>query len=213
MTSVSETRIHYSTINRRTHELLERRYLEQAGARTTKAGSSSSLYALTQRGEFAAFAGIPDEAGGYRSEFSPKEIRQVVSIILTRNKSPLVLLGCILQEGKDGARLVEKELVPEIIRGVRSGFINIDAPEENAISSAYASLVARKAMDILDSNKGQSEYPSKVLEIVTHALDTADKTVSMDGSAEMMAANPQRIQPLWIKEIRALLRLYSVKYY
>jgi hypothetical protein len=190
-------------------------YLEKAGKKVTKAGAHEDLYALALRGEFAALAGMPDWKGGYSSELSPSEMRQLLSTGSSRKKSPLALLNQITQDGEDGADLVEKEFMPEIVKGIRTGIINLDASVEDAISTSFASLVARTMIALLDRNGSGPKLrtTSKPLRILMDALDRS--TQLTENHAARGVLNPDHrhaASPYWANELRVFLKLYSVKY-
>lgn len=210
LSSVSDTRVHYPTVNRRMHELLRRGYLKMAGTRVTKAGMASDLYANTIRGEFAALAGIPDGSGGYSSEFSPQQLRQLLSASSQSAGSPLTLFHHLLQEGWHGSTLVEAELVPALIAGVRTGYISVDAPDETAISMGFASLVARRMTELLDeagSSPASGNSPSRLLQVLMRTLDKTAGPPRQAGARTGSSATSQ--VPNWASELKVLLRLYS----
>jgi hypothetical protein len=172
------------------------------------------LYALGLRGEFAALAGLPDWKGGYSSEPSPNDVRLLISTASGRKKSPFALFYQIFQEGQDGTALVEKELIPEIVKSVRSGFINLDAPEEDAISTSFASLVARRMIGLLERNGSDARYgaASKPLKLLMDALyKTTHQFGNESGSAFGSANHHITASPHWANELKVFLKLYSVK--
>jgi DNA-binding Lrp family transcriptional regulator len=211
----SETKIHYPTVNRRVHQLLRAGYIEKAGTKLTKAGANEYLYALALRGEFAALAGMPDWKGGYLSEPSPSEIRQLLSTASARKKSPFALLNQISQQDQDGADLVQNKLAPELVRGVRGGFIDLDATEEDTISTSFAKLVARTIIDLSGRN-GSSPKPSaesKPLRMLMDALDKPTLLVENDTTEGPASLDHQDCASQhWAKELRVYLKLYSVKF-
>jgi hypothetical protein len=224
----SETKVHYPTINRRMHELLRQQFVQKAGKRTTKAGLPADLYATRLRGDFAALIGIPDNLGQYTFELSPKEIRQLVTAASSRQGSPFILFKHIFEEGPKGVELIDKILAPEIINGVRNGYINIDAPDEEVICSAFASVISRKMTELMgvvarpESVKTTEKQPDQV-EIFSKSLDKiklparhSDKNKLIpkeELSAESLTSSQSYLAPVsyqWVNELKIFLRLDSV---
>jgi hypothetical protein len=216
LTSVSETKIHYPTVNRRIHQLLQAKYLVRAGTKMTKAGVKGDLYALGLRGQFAALAGMPDWKSGYLSEPSPKEIRQLISTASVKVDSPFVLFNQVIQEGQKGESLVEKEFIPEIIKGVRSGFIDLDSSDENAISTGFASLIARRIISMMERSGQHGLRNGDVSRVVEIAMQALDKSVRLSNNeppiGDAVVGTRNSAMPHWANELKVLLRLYSVKY-
>lgn len=221
--SRSQTKIHYPTVNRRMHDLLRREYLQKAGTRTTKAGVPADLYATTIRGDFAALAGMPD-FDGENSAMSPKEIRQVIANASLSEGSPFVLLANILGEGQSAAVLVDRELVPEIVNGVKNGYLNLDALDEGVICSAFGSLISRKLTAIIStvsrdhsagSRKKQRDYIDMLMRSLEktmtpsiHKVDNNAKALQEDRVLQKLRLAP--ISTQWGSELKALLKLHSV---
>jgi len=221
LASRSQTKVHYPTVNRRVHELVRREYLQKAGTRPTKARVPADLYVTTIRGDFAALAGMP--AGGENAEMSPKEIRQAIATASHRKGSPFVLLAHILGESQVGAELVDKELVPEIVNGVRNGYLNLDALDEGVVCSAFASLISRKLAAIIanlgrDRSGGSREKHRGYIDILMHSLE---KTMATGGhkverargvrdDATLQALRLSPISNQWGTELKVFLKLHSV---
>lgn len=224
LASRSQTKVHYPTVNRRMHELVSRQYIQKAGTRTTKAGIPADLYANTIRGDFAALAGTFGE-GENRVEASPKEMQQMITKASLRPGSPFVLLECILDEGQIGSYLVNNELVPELVKSVRNGYLNLDALDEGVICSAFASLVSSKVTSIMaDSSrdrtaKGTQDYVGilmRSLEKMMGSTNPAGKKLRQNTnpktSGDLSAQGP-RLTPVslqWVNELKVFLRLHSV---
>jgi len=235
LASKSQTRIHYPTVNRRMHDLERQSYLEKAGTRTTKAGIPADLYATSIRGDFAALAGMP-ESFGEDVELSPREIRQMIRSASSRGGSPFGLLQYILEEGPGAEGLVDKELVPEIIKGVRNGYLNLDALNDGVICSAFASLVARKVIDIVSSsgpdNSGRSKEKYRhYIDILMSALEKtvasskhadrrdnanfrSDSIVAKDDLDQLKRAKSwlAPVSRQWGNELKVFLKLHSVRF-
>src|SRR2546422_518073 len=235
LASKSQTRIHYPTVNRRMHELERQSYLEKAGTRTTKAGIPADLYATSIRGDFAALAGMP-ESFGEDVELSPREIRQMIRSASFRGGSPFGLLQHILEDGQGAEELVDKELVPEIIKGVRNGYLNLDALNDGVICSAFASLVARKVIDIVstsgpDRSDRSKEKHRHYIDILMGALEKtiasskhanrrdnanfrSDSSIAKDDLGQLNRAK-SRLAPVsrqWGNELKVFLKLHSVRF-
>lgn len=230
--SRSQTKVHYPTVNRRMHELVRRQYVEKAGIRITKAGVPADLYTTRIRGDFAAFAGIPDSSGNYASEMSPKEIRQMIASASSREGSPFVLLFYALQGGQSGIDLVDRELVPEIINSVRSGYLNLDAVDEEVICSAFSSLIARKITALMTTLSGRhtiksvETYRGHVNTLMSsvdkmiapsHHLAGNAKALHKDnaGPASRSSKQESQLAPIssrWCSELKVFLRLHSVRF-
>jgi len=228
--SRSQTKVHYPTVNRRIHELLRQRFVEKSGTRITKAGVPADLYTTTLRGDFTALAGIPDSTGQYSTELSPKEIRQIIEVASARQGSPFVLFKYILDEGQSGVDLVEKELLPAVVDSLRNGLLNIDALHEGVISSAFASLVARRVTKFLSiSERHQSartkEKHRDQIDIVMRCLEkimappgrsiSSSRRISQKDSGgshsyqiRKKLAAPTSLQ--WGNEFEVFLKLHSV---
>src|SRR3989442_8688478 len=235
LSSKSQTRIHYPTVNRRMHELQRQSYLQKAGTRTTKAGIPADLYATTIRGDFAALAGMP-ESFGENVELTPREIRQMIRSSSFRGGSPFGLLQHILEEGQGAEELVDKELVPEIIKGVRNGYLNLDALNDGVICSAFASLVAKKVIDIVSSSgpdhSGRSKEKHRhYIDILMSALEKtvasskhadgrhnanfrSDSIVAKD-DLDQLNRTKSLLTPTsrqWGNELKVFLKLHSVRF-
>jgi hypothetical protein len=111
---------------------------------------------------------------------SPKEIQQIISNASLREGSPFVLLKHIINEGETAEKLVDQELLPEIVLAVRNGYLNLDAVDEGVICSAFASIISRKITSIMatqsDSKKGQKNYTGILMRAV-------DKTISLSANS------------------------------
>jgi len=230
--SRSQTKVHYPTVNRRMHELVRRQYVEKAGTRITKAGIPADLYTTRTRGDFAALAGILDSSGKYTSEMSPKEIRQMIASASSREGSPFVLLLHILEEGQAGIDLVDRELVPEIIKGVRSGYLNLDAVDEEVICSSFSSLIARKITSLMNPSGGHQStrsvgvYRAHVDILMrsiektiapSHHLVANAKASHKDnvGLTSRLRKQESQLTPIsgrWGSELKVFLRLHSVRF-
>ena len=235
LSSKSQTKIHYPTVNRRMHDLERQSYLQKAGTRTTKAGIPADLYTTTIRGDFAGLAGFP-ESFGEDVELSPREIRQMIRSASFRGGSPFGLFEHILEEGQGAEELVDKELVPEIIKGVRNGYLNLDALNDGVICSAFASLAARKVIDLVSSSNpdhsGRSKEKSKhYIDILMSALEKtiafskhanrqdnaksiSDSNAAEDHLAQLNQAKSQLtpISSQWANELKVFLKLYSARF-
>lgn len=213
------------------HELVRRQYVEKAGIRITKAGVPADLYTNRIRGDFAAFAGIPDSSGNYASEMSPKEIRQMIASAASREGSPFVLLFHALQGGQTGVDLVDRELVPEIINSVRSGYLNLDAVDEEVICSAFSSLIARKITALMTTSSGR--HAIKSVETyrghVNTLMSSVDKMIAPSHLASKAKAlhkdnmepasgsskQASQLTPIsnrWCSELKVFLRLHSIRF-
>jgi hypothetical protein len=215
LASRSQNKVHYPTVNRRIHELVRREYIEKAGTRTTKAGIAADLYTTTIRGDFAALAGILD-SNGKNVEMSPKEIRQVIANASLRKGSPFALLGDLLEEGQTAVNLVDEELVPEIIRGVRSGYLNLDALDTGVICSIFSSLVARTVTSI-SSSSGRSKETESYYKILIRSLEKMMASAHGKGKELQEDKVQQKLQltPIasqWGNELKVFLRLHSVRF-
>jgi hypothetical protein len=208
LASRSQTKVHYPTVNRRVHELVERKYVQKAGTRTTKAGAAADLYATTIRGDFAALAGMPDIEDVV--ELSPKEIRQMIANASFREGSPFVLLKQIIEEGQSAAEHVDRELLPEIIKAIRNGYLNLDAADEGVICSAFASIISRKVTARM-AIRHKDYLPKKEHgDIIDTLMRSLEKTM-----ASSDRPNPEKIKltPIsrqWVNELKVFLRLHSV---
>jgi hypothetical protein len=229
LASQSQTRVHYPTVNRRMHDLVRQAYLQKAGTRTTKAGIPADLYASTLRGDFAALAGMPESNGEAAIELSPREIRQIISSASIKEGSPFSLLQHILEEDQEAEDLVDIELVPEIIKGVRNGYLNLDALDEGVICSAFASLVARKVIDIVSSLGGSlhsdrsEEKHGRYIDVLMSCLE---KTTGYSNYSEIGKQDNSRfssdadiaksqLKPLsrqWGNELKVFLKLHALRF-
>jgi hypothetical protein len=214
LSSVSESKVHYPTVNRRMHELLERHYLGKAGTRMTKAGTSADLYCLTLQAEFAALLGSPKGSATF-SELSPKEIRIIVSTASARPGSPFELLNQIIQQGDMGIQMVQ-QFIPEIINSVRTGIINVDAPIEDALTLNFASVIARQTMKTTGTGRTRESTKASSREYVNMLIQTVDNILDSRSSSKKIQPNTTctraPVDPKWAHELKALLRLYSVKF-
>jgi hypothetical protein len=122
-----------------------------------------------------------------------------------------------------GADLVDKELVPEIIKGVRNGYLNLDALDDGVICSSFASLIARKVTTIM-SNSSHDPSRSKemhrgYIEILMSSLEKtmSDHAVGKAISPEFVNSHPQQklqLKPIsrqWASELKVFLKLHSVR--
>lgn len=222
LASRSQTKVHYPTVNRRMHELVHREYLQKVGTRATKAGAPADLYATTLRGDFAALAGMPANEGG-NVVMSPKEIRQVIANASSREGSPFVLLAHMLGEGQSAAELVDKELIPEIVNGVRNGYLNLDALE-GVICSAFASLISRKITAIIstpgrDNSAGSREKHRDYVDILLRSLEKTvassvhkvDKARRLQKGHDLQKSQLVPVSRQWGSELKVFLKLHSVK--
>jgi hypothetical protein len=224
LASLSQTKVHYPTVNRRMHELVCREYLQKAGTRTTKAGVPADLYATTIRGDFAALAGVLD-VDGENAAMSPKEVRQVIANASLIEGSPFVLLAHLLGEGQSATELVDKELVPEIVNCVRNGYLNLDALDEGVICSAFASLISRKLAAIIatlsrDHSAGSREKHRGYVDILmrsleksmTSSLHKVDKARRLQDARVLQKLHLAPISSQWGTELKVFLKLHSVRF-
>jgi hypothetical protein len=172
---------------------------------------------LGLRGELAALAGMPDWKGDYSSEPSPKEIRQLISTASNRKGSPFCLLDQIIKEGKIGQSFVEKELIPEMVKSVRTGFINIDSANEDAINSSFASLAARQVTSATQKNgqsKSANENRSVHVKMLMHALEETIRQPSIKRESKSSGGRDLQSDQTfrWASELKVFLRLYAVKF-
>lgn len=223
LASRSQTKVHYPTVNRRMHELVRRDYLQKVGTRATKAGAPADLYATTLRGDFAALAGMPDSEDE-NTVMSPKEIREVIANASSREGSPFVLLTHIRGEGQSAAELVDKELVPEIVNGVKNGYLNLDALDEGVICSAFASLISRKITAIIstpsrDHSAGSREKHRDYVDILLRSLEKTvassahkvDKARRLQKDHDLQKLQLEPVSRQWGSELKVFLKLHSVK--
>lgn len=212
--SRSQTKVHYPTVNRRVHELLERGYLQKAGTRPTKAGVAADLYSTSIRGDFAALAGISDSETAV--EMSPKEITRMIKNASMREGSPFVLLKHLIKEDQSAAELIHKELLPEIIKAVRNGYLNLDVTDDSVVCSAFASIISRKITAIMNI---RNEQPSRkehnnYLDILMRALEktmTSSDNYTLESNHHL--GERIRLPPVsrtWVNELKVFLRLHSV---
>lgn len=224
LASRSQTKVHYPTVNRRVHELLRRDYLQKAGTRMTKAGVPADLYSTTIRGDFAALAGMRDDDGEHKT-MSPKELCQVITIASHREGSPFLLLAYIRRDSQSGVELVDKELMPEIVNGVRNGYLNLEALDEGVVSSAFASLVSRKITAVManlgqDRSAASREKHRGYIDILMRSLEkTMDpaghKVGKASGVQEDRTSGELQIKPVstkWGTELKVFLKLHSVMF-
>jgi hypothetical protein len=240
LASRSETKIHYPTVNRRVHELVQQEYIQKAGTRVTKAGMQADLYVTTIRGDFAALAGMPNSYGTENAaEITPKEIRQIIASASLRKGSPFVLLAHIMEDGQDGIDFVEKEVMPEIIKGVKNGYLNLDALDEGVICSAFASLIARNVITIsskdhsANSKETHKDYIDMLMRSLEKTIDLKDPVIdkrkepekdniSRSSHSDMEKnshSNHMHQQQLhlasvsrqWCSELKVFLRLHAVR--
>jgi len=232
LASKSQTRIHYPTVNRRMHDLEHQKYLEKAGARTTKAGIPADLYANTIRGYFAGLGGIPETSVEPVLELSLREIHQMIRNASSKG-SPFVLLQNILEEGsKEAEELVDKLLVPEIIKGVRNGHLNLEALEEGVIYSTFASIVSRKIINITSDSGQKDSHRSREKEkdsrrYISILINCVEKIVvsnpagitrkvsgntfkSKADQSNLAASHQVSIPYQWANELKVLLKLHSL---
>ena len=146
----SEIAIHYPTVNRRVHDLSDRGYLKKDGTRQVKSGVEAALYSTTIRGDFAALA----------TSLNPKEQAKLLEIAGRQPGSPFMLLK---QVAESDMTHVQEELLKEVRMGVRNGYINLEALDEDVITSAFATLIAGKLRKILGS--GAREYVERIRDI------------------------------------------------
>jgi hypothetical protein len=243
LASRSQTKVHYPTVNRRIHELVQQAYIQKAGTRATKAGMSADLYATTIRGDFAALVGMPNnhqENTNCIIETTPKEIRQIVANASCRRGSPFVLLAHISEERQKGTDLVENEIMPEIIRCVKNGYLNLDALDEGVICSAFASLIARKVITIStpEHTPTSKETYRDYIDILMHSLEKTiastdpviDKTKGQEEDNGALSASSHKakdennqshqhkkfdlapISHRWCNELKVFLRLQAVRF-
>lgn len=150
----SETKVHYPTVNRRTHDLVARGYLKIAGSRKTKSGAEASLYVTTIRGDFGSLASGLD---------APQEYK-LVQLAGMKSGSPFVLLKHMLDRGIP-FELVRREFLAAIREDLRNGYINIEALNEEVVCSAFATSMARKLREVMGSGgKEYVEHAVKILE-------------------------------------------------
>jgi len=236
LASNSQTKVHYPTVNRRMHDLVRQSYLQKAGTRTTKAGIPADLYATTIRGDFAALAGMPESDSEDITDLSPREMSQMIRTASLREGSPFALLQSIIEQGKEAEEFVGKELIPEIIGGVRNGYLNLDASDEGVICSAFASLVSRKVTDLVSSSerdhsvKSREKHRQKI-DILMRCLERTtsnsiqpeqrkqDRSVSRMGLTKgdfgQSSDVKNELTPLsrqWGNELKVFLKLHSVRF-
>ncbi len=230
LASRSQTKVHYPTVNRRIHELVQQGYIQKAGTRTTKAGISADLYATTIRGDFTALVGMPNnhednnKDSSSTREIAPKEIRQIVANASSRRGSPFVLLASITEESQKGIDLVEKEIMPEIIKCIKNGYLNLDALDEGVICSAFASLIARKVITISTpvhsstSKETGRSHIDMVMRSLDKTIDSIDAMIDKpkaDCNQLLQQQKKSDLTPVshqWCSELKVFLRLQAVRY-
>jgi hypothetical protein len=153
LSSTSETKVNYPTVNRRVHDLVARGYLMPAGTKRTKAGAEAQLYQTTIRGDFGSLA----------SGLSAPQERKLILLAGTKPGSPFLLLKHMLDKGLP-FEFVQREFVSGVAGDLRNGYINIEALNEDVICSAFATSMARKLREVM--GEGGREYVEQVLSIL-----------------------------------------------
>lgn len=153
LSSTSETKIHYPTVNRRMHDLVARGYLRAAGTRQTKSGAEAQLYETTIRGDFGSLA----------SGLNAPQEHKLIQLAGTKPGSPFLLLKHMLDRGL-AFDFVQREFLSGVRGDVRNGYINIEALNEDVICSAFATSMARKLRAVM--GEGGKEYVEQVLGIL-----------------------------------------------
>lgn len=219
LSDTSKTRIHYPTINRRMHDLLNQNYLQKAGAKSTKTGVMADLYATTIRGDFAAFVDLA-EGDDRLVDLSPSQARQIIDAASKRHGSPFLLLEHISKDSSAGSSLVGTLLVPEIAKSVKNGYLNLEATDDSIMCSSFASVVARAVMGMMiksgiEANpqigsKEGGQYAKILLRCVDRMLAEDRVPVNENGKDGSFSEHLTPVPMRWAKELKVFLRLSAV---
>ena len=150
----SENKVHYSTVNRRIHDLEERGYVREVGMKQVKSGNYSLSYFTTIKGDFAALA----------LDLTPSEQLKLLDNAGVKRGSPFMLMKGLIAKGLP-LEFVQKELLDEATKGVMSGAINLELLDKEVICGAFSTLIARRLRLVLGEERGR-EYVSTVIEVL-----------------------------------------------
>lgn len=170
LTSASETKVNYPTVNRRVHDLVARGYLRSAGTKRTKSGAEAQLYETTIRGDFGSLA----------SGLNAPQERKLILLAGTKPGSPFLLLKHMIDRGLP-FEFVQREFVSGVAGDLRNGYINIEALNEDVICSAFATSMARKLRGVM--GEGGREYVEQVLRILQSLASPIEKPAQSPAQA------------------------------
>jgi DNA-binding PadR family transcriptional regulator len=153
----SDTTVHYSTINRRMHDLESRNYVEKYGKVGTMSGFETDEYFTTIRGDFAALA----------LKMTPSEQRKMLANAGRRKNSPFLLLEFLVENGLSD--LVDRLILPSLERAVKNKYIDLEQPSEGVLGAAFASLLGYRIRFLLNHNWAKEDL-KKTLEVMQYLI-------------------------------------------
>ena len=151
----SENTIHYSTVNRRIHDLETRDYVEKYGKVETKPGFDTDEFVTTIRGDFASLA----------LEMTPSQRRRMLANAGRRKNSPFMLIELVIENGISD--MLQELLISSLALSVKNKHIDLEQPSEAVMCAGFASHIGYGIKRVLALDTGDLE---KVLEAMQYLI-------------------------------------------